>query len=110
MTEGYPFVPIKLPGSGLRKAQGLNQFALVLVFGAHVTSGFDGSGVPPAPKGSRTRIAVALPLDAVLIFGETVNGVPVCAAKVKLDDQPPTVSSTSRELLRKVFPFPTGSS
>ena len=47
---------------------------------------------------------------AVLLFGETVNGVPVCAAKVRLDDQPPMVSSTRRDSCRNAFPLPNGSS
>ena len=69
MTEGYPAVPIRFPGSGFAKAHGLYQFAFVRVFGAHVTSGLDGSGEPPALKGSRTRMARALPFAAVLLFG-----------------------------------------
>src|ERR1700733_2761257 len=110
MTEGYPLVPIRLPSSGLAKAHGLYQFAFVRVLAAHVTFGLDGSGEPPAPNGSRTGIARAEPFAGVLLFGETVNGVPVCAAKVRLDDQPPTVSSTRRESWRNALPLPKGNS
>src|SRR3984885_11545570 len=110
ITEGYPLVPRKLPGSGLAKAHGLYQSPFVRVFGAPVTFGLDGSGEPPAPNGSRTGIARAEPFAAALIFGETVKGVPVCAAKVRLDDQPPTVSSTRRESWRNALPLPKGNS
>jgi len=88
---------MSVPGKGFAKAQGLYQLARVLVFAAQVTPGLDASGVPPGAKGSRTAIALALPPAAVLMSGVTVNGVPDCAAKVRLLDQPPARRSAALE-------------
>src|ERR1700722_13809053 len=93
MVEGYPAVPMRLPSSGLRKAHGSYQLALVLVLTAQLTSGLEGSGVPLPLNGWGVGLGASLPLASVLLLGETVNGVPLWAAKVRLDDQPPTVSS-----------------
>src|ERR1700744_1725550 len=101
---------MRLPSNGLRNAHGSYQLALVLVLTAQLTPGLKESRVPPPPSGSSVGIARALPLAAVLLLGETVNGVPLCAAKVRLDDQPPTVSSARREGFRNALPFPKGSS
>src|ERR1700721_1216555 len=110
MGDGYCAVPMRFPGSGLRKAQGLYQFVLFLTCVGHsVRLGLLGSGEPPGAKGSRTGIARAPPLAAVLMFGETENGVPVCAAQVKLVDQPPTVSSSHLEEFSNALPLPNGS-
>src|SRR5580704_12091586 len=102
---------IRLPGKGLANEQGLYQLAFVLTsVGQDVRLGLlTVSGVPPFAKGSRTRIARALPPLAVLMLGDTVNGVPVCAAKVRLVDQPPTSSSVQPELFRNRRPLPKGS-
>src|SRR5579862_2436275 len=101
---------IRLPGNGLANEQGLYQLAFVFTLvGQDVRLGLLAvSGDPPDAKGSRTRIALALPPFAVLILGETVNGVPVCAAKVRLVDQPPTSSSVQPELFRNRRPLPKG--
>src|SRR5579859_4048781 len=108
-SVGCPGAAIRLPGNGLAKAQGLYQFSLVLVFAAHVTPGLVRSEVPPALKGSPIRIARAPPPAAVLISGLTVNGVPVCATKVRLVDHPPTARSVSRPLFKYALPEPKGS-
>lgn len=46
------------------------------------------SATPLGAKGSRVLIARALPSAAVLMSGDTENGVPVWAAKVRVVDQP----------------------
>src|SRR5882762_4698941 len=84
---------IRLPANGFANAHGLYQLSLVLVFVAQVIPGLEGSGDPPGAKGSPIMIALAWPPAAVLMFGETVKGVPDCAAKVRLVDQPPTARS-----------------
>jgi hypothetical protein len=69
---------IKLPGNGLAKAQGLYQFAFVLVWVGQLIVGFVLLGVPPGENGLRISIALALPPFAVLILaGPIENGVPV---------------------------------
>src|ERR1700733_4108471 len=105
VTGDLNIVPTSLPGSGLAKAQGLYQFAFVFVFAAHVTPGlFTRSGLPPEVNGSRTLIALAPPPAAVLLSGETVNGVPVWAANVRRGGQPPITSSSQSDLFRYALP------
>ena len=64
---------------------------------------------PPGVNGSAILIAFALPPAAVASWLLTLNGVPVCAANVALDDHPPATTSSTRELFRKVRPRPNGS-
>ena len=109
---GWPALAITSPGSGLANAQGLYQFVLFLVLvGQEVKVGLEGSGVPPGAKGSRVMIALAPPPAAVLTFGETENGVPDCAANVRLVDHPPTISSAHLgDWFANARPLPNGNS
>src|ERR1700761_9552372 len=101
---------MSLPGRGLPKAQGLNQVGQFLVLIAHVVPAFEGSGEPPLTNGSRNSTArTVLAPFAVLMFGVTVNGLPVCATNTRSAAHPPTTSFTTPPRCRTRRPCPKGS-
>lgn len=80
ICDPEPEREILVPGSGLAKAQGLNQCERLRVEAAQLTEGFVESGVPPALNGLPTKNVLAPPpgpAGAVAVLGVTLNGFPV---------------------------------